>query len=97
MVLVERNVDTWYKSFDEAVLNSLWGRTADFMVGILEPLLGSRAGVANRKMVTGFFGVDDPGSIRKNAKEVYTQHYQRIRSIVPKERLLGEVVGLQVS
>jgi hypothetical protein len=88
VVLVERNVDTWYKSFDDAVIGSLFGRSADFTTNVLEPLLGSRAGVTNRKMVFGFFDANDVDGVKRNLKRKYTEHYDRIRRIVPKERLL---------
>jgi len=88
VVLVERDVERWFKSFDDAVLSSLFGPMADFAVGWLEPLLGSRSGIASRKMVLGYFEAEDVEGVRKNAREKYTKHYERVRSLVPKERLL---------
>jgi hypothetical protein len=88
VVLVKREYDRWYKSFDEEVLGSLFGSVADFFVTRVEPLFGSVAGVANRKMVYGFFQASDVEEVRRNAREAYEKHYEKIREMVPPERLL---------
>lgn len=88
VVLVERDVETWYASVDEGVFSSLWGTVPDFFVGVVEPLVGSVAGPASRKHLLGFFAARDVGELRAKAREGYRAHYRRMREMVPKERLL---------
>lgn len=88
VVLVERDVDKWYKSIDEGVFSSLWGPVPNFFVGVVEPLIGSVAGPASRKHVLGFFEAKDVDELRAKAKEGYKAHYRRMREMVPRERFL---------
>ncbi|KAH9896153.1 P-loop containing nucleoside triphosphate hydrolase protein [Xylariomycetidae sp. FL2044] len=88
VVLVKREFDRWYRSFDEEVLGSLFGPMSDFLVHRIEPLLGSVAGVANRKMVFGLFRVSDADGVRRQARETYERHYETVKKMVPPENLL---------
>lgn len=88
VVLVQRDIERWYKSLDDSVLKSLWGPVPEFFVSYVEPLLGSVAGPANRKMMYGFFGANDVDTIRLKARDSYRQHYQYIKETVPPENLL---------
>lgn len=89
VVLVERDYDRWYQSMEDQVFKSLWGPVGEFFVTKVEPLLGSVAGPANRKMILGYFRASDVDEVRKNARETYTRHYASIREAVPKEKLLN--------
>ncbi|EOO00527.1 putative nad dependent epimerase protein [Phaeoacremonium minimum UCRPA7] len=88
IVLVRRDIERWYKSLDESVLKALWGPVPEFFVSYVEPLLGSVAGPANRKIMYGFFGALDVETIRANARDKYRQHYEQIKEKVPAENLL---------
>lgn len=88
VVLVERDVDRWYASVEEGVFSSLWGTVPDFFVGVVEPLIGSVAGPASRKHLLGFFEAQNVDALRAKARDGYRAHYQRMREMVPRERLL---------
>ncbi|MCJ1357942.1 MAG: hypothetical protein MMC33_007938 [Icmadophila ericetorum] len=89
VILVERNIDKWYKSLDEALLQTQFSLTSDFVLNIVEPMLGSRGTVSIRKMLCGFFRAQNVDEIRKVAKQRYLEHYETIRRIVPEEKLLN--------
>jgi len=92
-VLVQRDVEKWYTLFDTGVMTSLWGPSADIIVNYIEPLLGSNSGRTCRKMLQGFFAAATPDEIRRKARDVYMQQYDRVRAAVPAERLLEYELG----
>jgi len=93
VVLVERDVEKWYKSFDASVLASTYGPAADFVRRFIPGT--SHASI---KLYSGFFGSDgkpagDLAEVKRNAKTVYRKHYNTIRQLVPRERLLNYELG----
>ncbi|KAM7207247.1 hypothetical protein V8F20_002513 [Naviculisporaceae sp. PSN 640] len=83
VLLVERDFEKWYKSFTEGVVDSLWGRVGDFFVGTVEPLIGSVAGPASRKMLLGWAGVADGAELRKKEvlRAAWERHHREIREM----------------
>jgi len=88
VILVKRDYDRWYKSMEEQVFQALWGRLADFFVGTVEPIIGSVAGPANRKMMLGFFRASTVDEVREHARETYDRHYRTIKEMTPPDNLL---------
>ncbi|KPM42989.1 hypothetical protein AK830_g3575 [Neonectria ditissima] len=93
VLLVVRDLDKWFKSMDEGVLQALWGPIGNFSVNFIEPTLGSFAGVASRKLVLGLFGVRTVEEARVNPREAYDRHHRIIREMVPPEQLLEYRMG----
>jgi len=89
VILVERDVEKWYKSLDEALLQTNFSFISDFVLNVVEPIIGSRGTISIRKMMLGFFRAENVDQIRENAKSRYLEHYETIRRIVPKEKLLN--------
>ena len=89
VVLVQREFESWWRSFEEGVVKQLFDPVGAFLIEWVEPLIGSRLGPLSRKAVLGYFGAEDADGIRKNAKGVYYKHYDDIRKAVSKERLLA--------
>jgi len=89
VILVERDVERWYKSFDETILQTNFDLKSDFILNIVEPILGSRGTISIRKMLLGFFRAQNVDQIRESAKGRYLEHYETIRRIVPKQQLLN--------
>ena len=88
VILVERDIDEWYASMEEAIFGTTWGLRADLVINVLGPLYGLNGGKTIRKIMLGYYGVRDVKEMRRVAKDRYRQHYAQIRSAVPKERLL---------
>lgn len=93
VVLVQRDFDKWWKSFDEGVVSNVFGPIPDFIIGYIEPLIGTTGGASARKMILGFFGAKDPVELRRNARSAWERHHRRIRELVPPERLLEYKLG----
>ncbi|EUC33584.1 hypothetical protein COCCADRAFT_95630 [Bipolaris zeicola 26-R-13] len=88
VILVERDIDSWYDSMEEAIFSTTWGMRADLIINMLGPLYGLNGGKTIRKIMLGFYGVRNVHEMRRVAKDRYKQHYAEIRAAVPKERLL---------
>lgn len=89
VILVERDVDSWYCSVEEAIIGTTWGWRADFFACFLAPLFGGKTGLTIRKVILGFFEARDVNELRVKAKDRYLRHYDEIRAAVPPERLLN--------
>ena len=59
----------------------------------MEPLVGSQTAFLSRKMIYGYFHANTPSQLRQNAREVYQEHYKRIRQATPKNKLLEYRLG----
>ncbi|KAL0941172.1 nad dependent epimerase [Colletotrichum truncatum] len=88
IILVERDIDSWFQSMDEAIFKTTWGWRADLIIDYLGPRWGLAGGQTLRKILLGFYEVRNVNEMRKVAKERYKRHYAEIRAAVPKERLL---------
>ncbi|KAF6231212.1 hypothetical protein HO173_010544 [Letharia columbiana] len=93
IILVERDVEDWYRSFDATVVTELFNKVADVIVGYIEPLIGSQIGPMGRKLLYRYFHANTPDELRQNARSVYKEHYRRIREAAPKGRLLEYRLG----
>lgn len=89
IILVERDVDSWYRSVEEVIIQTTWGWRADFFTCVLAPLFGGKTGLTIRKVLLGFFEARDVNELRANAKDRYRRHYAEIRAAVPPERVLN--------
>ncbi|CAN9095401.1 unnamed protein product [Alternaria alternata] len=88
VILVERDIDEWYDSMEEAIFSTTWGLRADIVINVLGPLYGLNGGKTIRKIMLGFYGVRNVKDMRRVAKDRYKQHYAEVRAAVPAERLL---------
>lgn len=66
---------------------------ASFFTYVIESILGTRGGIASRKVVLGYFRASNAEELRRNAKPIYVEHYAKIRRLVPPERLLNYELG----
>jgi hypothetical protein len=46
-----------------------------------------------RKLILGYFRASNVDELRHNAKPVYIEHYEKVRRLVPPERLLEYKLG----
>lgn len=88
VILVERDIDEWYESMEEAIFSTTWGLRANLVINVFGPLYGLNGGKTIRKIMLGFYGVRNVDDMRRTAKTRYKQHYTEIRAAVPKDRLL---------
>ena len=87
VVLVERDLGTWYRSFEETVIGELYSRLAT-LTTFLDPFGLGQMIRLNRKLIPAYFGASSKEEMRQNARLTYGRHYEGIRRVTPAERLL---------
>ena len=92
IVLVDRDIDAWYRSFDKAVIQSGFNPVMDYLA-YLDPGFTGAMVWMSKKWRKGFFRSDNNAELRNNAKDVFREHYEMVRKITPKERLLEYKLG----
>lgn len=93
IILAERDVEDWYKSFDASVVTKLYSRISDVIFVYVEPLIESNTGFLSRKLFFEYFHAKTPDEVRQNARRAYREHYRRIREAATKEKLLEYRLG----
>jgi hypothetical protein len=88
VVIVQRDFDSWWPSFQSELLDGLLKPGGKIMLAIATHVLGIRAGVAMTKVHYGFFGAQNYEEIQANSRKTYDAYYERIRAMVPPERRL---------
>lgn len=88
VVLVERDVDSWYTSW-MAFLANAYSPVTKYL-GRLDPSSMGKIGQVGGRMVhvqTGFAADLDQARVR--SRDVYRNHYRNVRELVPADRLLN--------
>jgi hypothetical protein len=95
VVIVERNVDTWWPSFKAACLDGSFDFWPWFAMVVANRLFGIRAGPCTSKLWRGLIGVKTIGEVRDEAKckEMHRRYYATVRAMVPEERKLEYKMG----
>ena len=94
VVLVERDIDTWYPSFERALIKGLDMPFLDLFLKF-DKDTARMVPVVTDGIMRGQFGARDTTEYRRNAKEVYKRHYAEIRTLLKDqpERLLEYKLG----
>jgi hypothetical protein len=92
VVLVEREVESWFKSFDKNVISSFSAPLTRLLVR-LEPTFIGKQGRIGEVLMRGQWGAGSFAAWRGNAKDRYMEHNKEIREMVDKERLLVYRLG----
>ena len=94
VILVERDVDVWYPSFERALIKGLEMPFLDVFLKI-DKETARMVPVAVDGIMKGQFGARDTKEYRRNAKDVYRRHYAEIRGLLKDQpdRLLEYKLG----
>ncbi len=92
IVLMERDIDRWYKSFDEAVTKMMWGKWGNLLADFEGSFVGPLRNV-HMRWAKDWMRVHSADEMRGAAKERYKEHYVSVRRAVPRERLLEYTLG----
>jgi hypothetical protein len=101
VVLVERDEDKWYRSFCEGVIKSSTNWTIPFVVWLSpngmvgqysqqqDLMIHNQFRVTSPKSTASFSGKEDFfDQWRANARRTYREHYELVKKVTPRERLL---------
>ena len=89
VVLVERDVDAWYQSF-QGLIDEYYLPIHRILQYLDPKLIGPAARMFAYvfKDKQGFYRADSKKELQQNAKTIYKEHYELVRRVCPKERLL---------
>jgi hypothetical protein len=82
VILVERDVDKWYTSFNDALITPNEHPIITSVFGQLDPVIKKLAPIVSRGMMGGQFRAKNATEWRQNAKTMYTEHYAAIRDLL---------------
>lgn len=92
VVLMERDMDRWYASFDDAVVKVMWGKWGH-RLATLDPWFVGPLRDVHLRWAKDWMGAHSADEMRRIARDQYRQHYARIRRMVPPDRLLEYKLG----
>lgn len=87
VILVERDIDAWYASFERTVIEAVWSKVMNWTAEV-DPFFVGRMRDTHRRWTVGWMGARNKEEMKRNAKDKYREHYALVRRVTPKERLL---------
>ncbi|KAJ5314848.1 uncharacterized protein N7443_001732 [Penicillium atrosanguineum] len=87
VVLVERDIDSWYESW----INSVIKNTFDPFVTVIYTIdrwFTYPLGHVHKSTFRGWLGIENPEDAKRVSKEKYLEHYALVRQLTPTDRLL---------
>jgi hypothetical protein len=87
VVLVERDIEAWYESFDKAIIQTVWQPVSEWISWMDQEYLWKLRNLTHTVMRT-YFRARGPEELARNARTVYREHYAMVRRLTEKERLL---------
>ncbi len=87
VILVEREIESWYRSFDDNIISAQWSRFNRFVCLLDSKLLGP-VGECHRRWATGWMKSHSKAEMRRKSRQAYREHYALVRKVTPKEQLL---------
>jgi hypothetical protein len=92
VILVERDIESWYTSFDTAVVANAFSLII-WAVARIDPVFVRPLEQIHRKWARGWMRANSREEMRDNARKVYREHVEMVRRVTPKERLLVYRLG----
>ncbi|KAG9758079.1 hypothetical protein KCU73_g4083, partial [Aureobasidium melanogenum] len=92
VVLVEREVESWYKSFEKNVISSFAAPMTRILVK-LDPGFIGKQGRIGEFLMHGYWQASSFDDWKRKARQGYLEHNDLIKKLVPKERLLVYKLG----
>ncbi|KAL9050520.1 MAG: hypothetical protein Q9162_006585 [Coniocarpon cinnabarinum] len=87
VILVERDIESWYKSFDQNVISNCWSPFTR-IVSRMDRWTLNPIRVTMDKWMEGALGCHSAAEMRAKARSLYTDHNALVRQIAPRERFL---------
>ena len=87
VILVEREIESWYRSFDTNIITVQWSLMISFL-SELDPWYLRPVRRCHRRWATGWMGSHSRAEMQEKARQAYVDHYALVRRITPKGHLL---------
>ena len=92
VILVERDIESWYKSFNAGVIEPMWGRLIN-CVAACDPFWLGPIADCHHRWARWWMGAVGKKDMQAKARDVYRNHYALVRRITPKDKLLEYHMG----
>ncbi|KAI4270504.1 MAG: hypothetical protein LQ337_006635 [Flavoplaca oasis] len=92
IILMERDIDSWFTSFDNNVIKTIWAPYTQF-IGSVDPWYVGPLKDMHMRWVRGWMAAHSEEEMRRVAKRCYREHNEMVRRITPTERLLEYRMG----
>ena len=92
VVIMERDIEKWYTSFDDAVIKVVWAKWVN-RIADLDPWFVGPIRDVHLRWTKDWMGANSEEEMRTKAKEKYIEHYELLRRTISKERLLEYELG----
>ncbi|MCJ1279138.1 hypothetical protein MMC21_006962 [Puttea exsequens] len=92
VILVERELESWFTSFDCNIISAQWSPFISF-VSALDPWMLGPVRACHRRWATGWMEARGRGEMREKARGKYREHYALVRRVVPEGMLLEYKLG----
>jgi Sulfotransferase domain len=87
VILIEREIESWYTSFDKAIISNIFSPFLNLIANLDSHFMG-RIGGPHRRWAQGYMRASNADEMRRHARDMYKAHYELVRRITPKERIL---------
>jgi len=91
VVLVERDIESWYKSFDANVIEPMWNKLIN-LIAACDPFLGPVA-ACHHRWARWWLGATGKKEMQAKARDKYREHYALVRRVTPPGMLLEYRMG----
>ena len=88
VVLVERDIETWYRSFNEGIISPIWNPVI-YTIAKLDTRFVGKLGSTSERCTKGWMEANSKREIQNNARRKYREHYEMVRRVTPPARLLN--------
>ncbi|KAH7028127.1 uncharacterized protein B0I36DRAFT_293064 [Microdochium trichocladiopsis] len=92
VVLVQRDTEKWFRSFDDNVSRHLYDFASNLVARLDRWYLGPPVSVHHR-WARGWMGAGSWNEMRVVSRGFYERHYEHVREITPRSRLLEYELG----
>ncbi|KAH8647068.1 P-loop containing nucleoside triphosphate hydrolase protein [Tricladium varicosporioides] len=92
VILVDRDIEKWYNSFNNAVIIHTFA-FKNWFVARIDPYLVGPLETMHKRWVRGWFRSNNTEEMRANARSMYVEHYDLVKKITPKGNLLVYKLG----
>ena len=87
VVLVKRDIEKWYKSFDEGVIMNVWSPVLRLIARLDSRFVGKLAGTSGR-WTQGWIKAHSRQEMQEKARDKYEEHYASVERVTPPKQLL---------
>ena len=87
VVLVKRDIEKWYQSFNEGVILNVWNPTIRLIARLDSRFVG-RLGSTSGRWTEGWMRAHSQQEMQEKARDKYREHYALVENAMSPERLL---------